>query len=154
MPIIARHHRDGVFPAHLVKPMAELGMLGGNIQGYGCAGLGSTAHGLIMQELERGDSGFRSFVSVQGALCMYPIYTYGSDAQKEKYLPRMAKGEVIGCFGLTEPDYGSNPGGMATTAHSATRGRQTSGRRTRAAPRSAAARGNARRGRPSSASGS
>jgi len=116
VPIIARHHRDGTFPAQLVKPMAELGLLGGNIQGYGCAGLGAVAYGLVMQELERGDSGLRSFVSVQGALCMFPILAFGSDAQKARYLPAMARGDVIGCFGLTESDHGSDPSGMETRA--------------------------------------
>ena len=116
VPIIARHHRDGTFPAQLVKPMAELGLLGGNIQGYGCAGLGAVAYGLVMQELERGDSGLRSFVSVQGALCMFPILAFGSEAQKDRYLPAMARGDVIGCFGLTESDHGSDPSGMETRA--------------------------------------
>ncbi len=116
MPIIEKHNREGTFPAHLIPEMAELGVYGANIQGYGCPGLNNTAYGLIMQELERGDSGLRSFVSVQGGLCMYPILTYGSDAQKNRYLPEMAKGKVIGCFGLTEADFGSNPGGMLTSA--------------------------------------
>ncbi|HZI95518.1 MAG TPA: acyl-CoA dehydrogenase family protein [Patescibacteria group bacterium] len=116
IPIIEKHNREATFPKHLIPKMGELGLLGANIHGYGCAGLSSTAYGIIMQELERGDSGLRSFVSVQGALCMYPILTFGSDAQKEKFLPRMAKGEVIGCFGLTEPDHGSDPGGMETRA--------------------------------------
>ncbi|MGE5178712.1 MAG: acyl-CoA dehydrogenase family protein [Bacteroidota bacterium] len=116
MPIIEKHNREGTFPAHLIPEMAELGVYGANIQGYGCPGLNNVAYGLIMQELERGDSGLRSFVSVQGGLCMYPILAYGSDEQKNKYLPEMAKGKVIGCFGLTEADYGSNPGGMITTA--------------------------------------
>jgi glutaryl-CoA dehydrogenase len=96
--------------------MAELGLLGANLHGYGCAGLGGVAYGLIMQELERGDSGLRSFVSVQGALCMYPIYKYGTEEQKQKWLPGMAAGKLIGAFGLTEPDYGSDPGGMITRA--------------------------------------
>ena len=116
IPIIEKHNREATFPKHLIPKMGELGLLGANIHGYGCAGLSSTAYGIIMQELERGDSGLRSFVSVQGALCMYPILTFGSEAQKEKFLPRMAKGEVIGCFGLTEPDHGSDPGGMETRA--------------------------------------
>src|SRR5262245_12731426 len=94
LPIIENHNREATFPANLIPKMGELGLLGANLHGYGCAGLSSTAYGLIMQELERGDSGLRSFVSVQGALCMYPIFTFGSDAQKEKYLPRMAKGEA------------------------------------------------------------
>ena len=116
IPVIERHNRDGTFPMDLVPEMAELGMYGANIQGYGCAGLNNVAYGLIMQELERGDSGLRSFVSVQGALCMYPIHAFGSEEQKNQYLPKMATGEVIGCFGLTEADFGSNPGGMLTTA--------------------------------------
>ncbi len=116
IPIIEKHNRAATFPAHLIPKMGELGLLGANLQGYGCAGLSHTAYGLIMQELERGDSGLRSFVSVQGALCMYPIFTFGSDEQKEKWLPRMARGEAIGCFGLTEPDHGSDPGGMETRA--------------------------------------
>ena len=105
IPIIEKHNREATFPKHLIPKLGELGLLGANIQGYGCAGLSSTAYGIIMQELERGDSGLRSFVSVQGALCMYPILTFGSEEQRQKYLPRMAKGEVIGCFGLTEPDH-------------------------------------------------
>jgi len=116
MPIIEKHNREGTFPAHLIPEMAELGVYGANIHGYGCPGLNNVAYGLIMQELERGDSGLRSFVSVQGGLCMYPILAYGSDEQKNKYLPEMGKGTVIGCFGLTEADYGSNPSGMITTA--------------------------------------
>ena len=116
MPIIEKHNREGTFPAHLIPEMAELGVYGANIQGYGCPGLNNVAYGLIMQELERGDSGLRSFVSVQGGLCMYPILAYGSEEQKNKYLPPMAQGKVIGCFGLTEADYGSNPSGMITTA--------------------------------------
>ncbi|MCB0272459.1 MAG: acyl-CoA dehydrogenase family protein [Bdellovibrionales bacterium] len=115
-PIIIEHYREGKFPKQLIAPMAELGLFGANLQGYECAGMNNVAYGLIMQELERGDSGLRSFVSVQGALCMYPIYAFGSDAQKEKYIPGMAKGEIIGCFGLTEADFGSNPGGMITRA--------------------------------------
>jgi glutaryl-CoA dehydrogenase len=116
MPVIERHNRDGTFPTDLIPEMAELGMYGANIQGYGCAGLNNVAYGLIMQELERGDSGLRSFVSVQGGLCMFPIHAYGSDAQKQKYLPGMAQGKTIGCFGLTEADFGSNPAGMRTSA--------------------------------------
>jgi len=109
-------YRDGRFPIELVPKMAELGFFGANLEGYGCAGLGNVAYGLIMQELERGDSGLRSFVSVQGALVMYPILTYGSEEQKRRWLPRLQSGEAIGCFGLTEPDFGSNPGGMRATA--------------------------------------
>jgi glutaryl-CoA dehydrogenase len=116
LPVIEKHNREGTFPADLIPEMAELGMYGANIQGYGCAGLNNVAYGLIMQELERGDSGLRSFVSVQGALCMYPIHAYGNDEQKNKWLPKMATGEVIGCFGLTEADFGSNPSGMLTNA--------------------------------------
>jgi glutaryl-CoA dehydrogenase len=116
MPIIAEHYMEGTFPKHLVKGIAELGLLGANLQGYGCSGVDATSYGLIMQELERGDSGIRSFASVQGSLAMYAIYAYGSEDQKEKWLPRMAAGEAIGCFGLTEPDHGSNPAGLLATA--------------------------------------
>jgi glutaryl-CoA dehydrogenase len=116
LPVIEEHNRNGTFPKHLIPEMAELGLLGANLHGYGCAGLGAVAYGLIMQELERGDSGLRSFVSVQGALCMYPIFKYGTEEQKQKWLPGMAAGTVIGAFGLTEPDYGSDPGGMLTRA--------------------------------------
>jgi glutaryl-CoA dehydrogenase len=116
MPIVARHFRAGTFPAELPRRLGALGALGASLSGYGCAGLGPVAYGLIMQELERCDSGFRSFCSVQGSLVMYPIHAYGSDAHKERWLPRMAKGEAIGCFGLTEPDFGSNPAGMRATA--------------------------------------
>src|ERR1700712_1214977 len=117
LPIIGKAYVDGRFPKELVPEMAELGVFGANLpEEYGCAGLNNVAYGLIMQELERGDSGVRSFASVQGALAMYPIYAFGSEEQKKTHLPSMAKGEVIGCFGLTEPDYGSNPSGMITTA--------------------------------------
>src|SRR5437879_503244 len=117
MPVIAEHYLEGRFPKHLVPQMAELGLFGANLpEEYGCAGLNHVAYGLIMQELERGDSGVRSFASVQGALVMYPIFAFGSEEQKRHWLPKMAAGEVIGCFGLTEPDYGSNPAGMITTA--------------------------------------
>ncbi|HTO08668.1 MAG TPA: acyl-CoA dehydrogenase family protein [Myxococcota bacterium] len=117
LPVVVKHVRqDGSFPMELVPKLAELGLFGANLHGYGCAGMNNVAYGLVMQELERGDSGLRSFASVQGGLCMYPIYSYGSDAQKERWLPRMAEGRAIGCFGLTEPDYGSNPGGMLTRA--------------------------------------
>ncbi len=117
MPIIGKCYVDGRFPKELIPEMAALGVLGANLpEEYGCAGLNNVAYGLIMQELERGDSGIRSFASVQGALAMYPIFAFGSEEQKKKYLPRMAGGEVIGCFGLTEPDFGSNPSGMITMA--------------------------------------
>ncbi len=119
VPIIEQCNRDGRFPRELVQPMAELGFFGPNLKGYGCAGMSNIDYGLIMQELERGDSGIRSFCSVQSSLCMYPIYAFGSDAQKEQWLPAMAKGEKIGCFGLTEPDFGSNPSGMRTKAKKA-----------------------------------
>ena len=116
LPVIGRHYRDGTFDSSWPRRMGALGALGASLQGYGCAGLGPVAYGLIMQELERGDSGVRSFASVQGALVMYPIHSYASEEQKARWLPAMARGEAIGCFGLTEPDYGSNPGGMRTTA--------------------------------------
>ena len=117
LPIIGKCYVDGRFPKELIPEMAALGVLGANLpEEYGCAGLNNIAYGLIMQELERGDSGIRSFASVQGALVMYPIYAFGSEEQKRKWLPAMAKGEAIGCFGLTEPDYGSNPSGMVTMA--------------------------------------
>lgn len=116
IPNIENWFIEGVFPKKLIPQIADLGLLGSTIKGYNCAGLSYTSYGLIMQELERGDSGLRSFVSVQGALCMYPIATFGTEEQKNKYLPKMAKGELIGCFGLTEADFGSNPGGMRTTA--------------------------------------
>ncbi len=116
VPIIAEHYRAGTFPMHLIPRFAEMGLLGANLHGYGCAGMGQVAYGLVCQELERGDSGIRSFCSVQGSLCMYPIYAYGSEEQKQRWLPGMAKGEIIGCFGLTEPDFGSNPNGIVTRA--------------------------------------
>jgi glutaryl-CoA dehydrogenase len=116
LPIIGQHFRDGTFPAHLVPGLAELGVLGANLQGYGCAGMNTVSYGLILQELERADSGLRSFASVQGSLCMYPIHAFGSEEQKERFLPGMARGRLIGCFGLTEADFGSNPGGMRTRA--------------------------------------
>lgn len=118
VPIIGRHYQAGTFPEHLIPKFADLGLLGANLEGYGCAGMGDVAYGLAMQELERGDSGVRSFCSVQGSLCMYPIHAFGSDAQKERWLPGMAKGDILGCFGLTEPDFGSNPTGMITRAES------------------------------------
>ena len=115
-PIIEDCFREGRFPRELVPMMGEMGFFGASLEGYGCAGMSNVEYGLVMQELERGDSGIRSFVSVQSALVMYPIYTFGSDEQKNKWLPAMAKGEKLGCFGLTEPGFGSNPGGMTTTA--------------------------------------
>jgi glutaryl-CoA dehydrogenase len=116
VPIIEECNRAGRFPRELVKPMADLGFFGASLNGYGCAGMSNVEYGLVTQELERGDSGVRSFVSVQSALVMYPIYTFGSDEQKNNWLPALQKGEKIGCFGLTEPDFGSNPGGMRTRA--------------------------------------
>ncbi len=115
-PIIAKHYEDGTFPNELAPEMGELGFLGANLEGYGCPGLNNVMYGLICQELEAGDSAMRSFASVQGSLVMFPIHAYGSEAQKEKWLPRLASGQAIGCFGLTEPDHGSNPGGMTTRA--------------------------------------
>ena len=116
IPIIEECNRAGRFPRELVKPMADLGFFGASLKGYGCAGMGNVEYGLMTQELERGDSGVRSFVSVQSALVMYPIYEFGSEEQKQTWLPAMQKGEKLGCFGLTEPDFGSNPGGMRTRA--------------------------------------
>jgi glutaryl-CoA dehydrogenase len=116
LPIIEKHNREATFPLHLVPILGALGFFGANLHGYGCAGMSSVAYGLMTQELERGDSGLRSFVSVQGALVMYPIYSFGSDAQKDKWLPLLQQGKAIGCFGLTEPQFGSNPGGMLTRA--------------------------------------
>ena len=116
IPIIEKHSREGTFPKHLVSQLGELGFFGASLEGYGCAGMSNVAYGLVTQELERGDSGLRSVVSVQSALVMYPIYTYGSDAQKDKWLPLLQQGRAIGCFGLTEPQFGSNPGGMLTHA--------------------------------------
>ena len=115
-PLLRDCYRDARFPSELIPEMAELGFLGANLEGYGCAGMSAVEYGLIMQELERADSGVRSFVSVQGALVMYPILTYGSDSQKSKWLPRLQSGQSVGCFGLTEPDFGSNPAGMRATA--------------------------------------
>ena len=116
LPIIGKHFRDGTFPKHLVPQLGELGCLGANLTGYGCPGMTNVAYGLAMQELERGDSGVRSFCSVQGSLAMFPIHEFGSEEQKHRFLPKMAQGELIGCFGLTEPDFGSDPGGMRTRA--------------------------------------
>jgi len=116
IPIIEGHCRAGTFPMELVPEIGEMGLLGCNMTGYGCAGMSNVAYGLVCQELERGDSGLRSFVSVQGSLAMFPIWKFGTEEQKQKYLPGMASAELIGCFGLTEPDFGSNPGGMLTKA--------------------------------------
>ncbi len=116
IPIIEQCNREGRFPRELVPEMGSLGFFGANLKGYGCAGMSNVEYGLVTQELERGDSGLRSFVSVQSALVMYPIYAFGSDEQKNTWLPQLAKGEKLGCFGLTEPDFGSNPGGMRTRA--------------------------------------
>src|SRR5215470_6452285 len=117
LPRIQQHVRqDGSFPMELVPRIGELGLFGANLHGYGCAGMSNVAYGLVMQELERGDSGLRSFASVQGSLVMHPIHAWGSEAQKERWLPRMAAGRAIGCFGLTEPDHGSDPSGMSTRA--------------------------------------
>jgi len=116
LPVVTEHHRAGTFPVQLIPKLGELGVFGATLKGYGCAGLNNVAYGLIMQELERGDSGLRSVASVQSGLVMYPIDAYGSEAQKEKWLPRLATGEKVGCFGLTEPDHGSDPGSMKTRA--------------------------------------
>jgi glutaryl-CoA dehydrogenase len=116
MPIIEQYNREGKFPVQLVPHMADLGLFGASLKGYGCAGMSNVEYGLVTQELERGDSGLRSFVSVQSALVMYPIHAFGSDAQKDKWLPLLQQGKAIGCFGLTEPQFGSNPGGMLTRA--------------------------------------
>lgn len=127
MPVLQEANRKEEFPKHLIPRFAQMGLLGSTIQGYDCPGLGHTAYGLLMQELERADSGIRSFCSVQGALVMYPIYAYGSEVQKKKYLPKLASAELIGCFGLTEPDAGSNPGGMLTRAEKVTGGYKLNG---------------------------
>src|SRR4029079_18211099 len=117
IPVIGKAYVEGKFPREIIPQMAELGVFGANLpEEYGCAGLNNVAYGLINQELERGDSGVRSFASVQGSLVMYPIYAFGSDEQKKHYLPKMASGEIIGCTCLTQPDYGSNPSGMITRA--------------------------------------
>jgi glutaryl-CoA dehydrogenase len=116
LPVITRHFREGTFPSGLIRKMGELGFLGANLQGFGCAGITNVAYGLILQELERGDSGVRSFASVQGSLVMYPIHAFGSETQKQRWLPKLAVGEAVGCFGLTEPDFGSDAGNMATKA--------------------------------------
>jgi glutaryl-CoA dehydrogenase len=116
LPLIREHFRNATFPRELIPEMAELGFLGANLEGYGCAGMNNVEYGLVMQEIERADSGLRSFISVQGALVMYPILTYGSEAQKKRWLPELQAGRAVGCFGLTEPDFGSNPAGMRTRA--------------------------------------
>ena len=116
LPTIGEHFEKGTFPTEIIPELAKLGLLGCNLHGYGCAGVSDVAYGIAMQELERGDTGIRSFASVQSSLVMYPIHAFGSEAQKERYLPKMARGEIIGCFGLTEPDWGSNPQGMITNA--------------------------------------
>jgi glutaryl-CoA dehydrogenase len=116
LPVIRDAFRDGRFPRELIPEMGRLGFFGANLEGYGCAGMSNIEYGLVMQELERGDSGVRSFASVQGALVMYPIYAYGSEEQKQRWLPRLQSGDAVGCFGLTEPGFGSNPAGMLTRA--------------------------------------
>src|SRR4051795_2555858 len=116
IPLMRDAFNDAQFPRQLIPTMASLGFFGANLEGYGCAGLNNVEYGLIMQELERADSGLRSFVSVQGALVMYPVYMYGTEEQKQHWLPRLQSGEAIGCFGLTEPQFGSNPAGMLTNA--------------------------------------
>ena len=123
MPVIRECFNDGRFPMDLIPEMGEMGFFGANLEGYGCAGMSNMEYGLIMQELERGDSGLRSFVSVQGALVMYPLHAFGSEEQKERWLPLLRQGKAIGCFGLTEPQFGSNPSGMlhkASQPHSRT----------------------------------
>jgi glutaryl-CoA dehydrogenase len=127
LPDIGEHFTAGSFPTPLIQRFGELGLLGASLSGHGCPGMSATAYGLICQELERGDSGIRSFCSVQSSLVMYPIWAFGSDQQKERYLPEMAAGRVVGCFGLTEPDFGSNPAGMRTTAVKTARGYRLSG---------------------------
>ena len=116
VPVIRDAYNTATLPKHLIGEMGQLGFFGANLEGYGCAGMNNIEYGLLMQEIERGDSGLRSFVSVQGALVMYPIHTYGTEEQKQRWLPKLQAGQAIGCFGLTEPDFGSNPSGMRTTA--------------------------------------
>lgn len=127
LPIVAQHYRDGTFPMELVPELAQLGVFGPSIKGYGCGGLGSVAAGLIMQELERGDSGLRTFASVQGSLAMMAINLFGSEEQKNRWLPAMARGEKLGCFALTEPDFGSNPGGLRCLARKTADGYRVTG---------------------------
>ena len=127
LPVVAQHYRDGTFPMELVPELAQLGVFGPSIKGYGCPGLGSVAAGLMMQELERGDSGLRTFASVQGSLAMMAISLFGSEEQKNRWLPAMAKGEKLGCFALTEPDFGSNPGGLSCRAHKTAGGYRLNG---------------------------
>ncbi len=127
LPVVAEHYRAGTFPMELVPELAQLGVFGPTIKGHGCPGLGNVAGGLIMQELERGDSGLRTFASVQGSLAMMAIDLFGSEEQKSRWLPEMARGTKLGCFGLTEPDFGSNPGGMVTRARKTTDGYRLSG---------------------------
>ncbi|MDZ7290298.1 MAG: acyl-CoA dehydrogenase family protein [candidate division KSB1 bacterium] len=129
VPIIRDHFRAGTFPQELIKPIGEMGLLGANLHGYECPGLNNVAYGLIMQELEWCDSALRSLASVQGGLVMYPIWAFGSEEQKNKYLPKLARAEIIGCFGLTEPDFGSNPAGMATHAYKTANGYVLNGRK-------------------------
>src|SRR4026209_1939638 len=116
LPIVGQHHRDGSFPTELSRDLGEMGVFGATLKGYGCAGLDNIAYGLIMQELERGDSGLRSFASVQSGLVMYPIYSYGSDAQKERWLPRLQAGAAMGCLRPTQPDHGTDPRPLTTAA--------------------------------------
>jgi glutaryl-CoA dehydrogenase len=127
LPLVAQHYRDGTFPMELAPELAALGVFGPGIKGYGCAGLGNVATGIIMRELERGDSGLRTFASVQGSLAMMAIYLFGSEEQKNRWLPAMAKGEKLGCFALTEPDFGSNPGGMRCRAEKTSDGYRLNG---------------------------
>lgn len=127
IPVLQEANRTETFPMHLIPRFAEMGLLGTNLKGYGCPGLGDVAYGLATQELERGDSGIRSFCSVQGSLVMFPIHAYGTEEQKNKYLPKLAKAELIGCFGLTEPDAGSNPGAMRTKAEKISGGYKLNG---------------------------
>ena len=127
LPMVTQHYRDGTFPMELVRELAKLGVFGPSIKGYGCAGLGSVAAGLIMQELERGDSGLRTFASVQGSLAMMAINLFGSEEQKSRWLPTMAQGTKLGCFALTEPDFGSNPGGLRCRARKTSDGYCLSG---------------------------